>query len=189
MNNMLRMIDTVTSADGLMMVPGFLIGSMAFSLGADILCDQFGRKRLPIMDFSWKVSSIVLGVFLIRYSIEMFTGPFGAKSRVLSALEKLADDKAASTMRPTAVDVMAAAITYWYPIPDKMVADHVLSPEQEVLRNFLAKQPGDFTYHIVREYTDNTEDEVLFTVGVGKRRAAVVWTEALSRLIAQKYNI
>lgn len=186
MDKMLRIVDMVTSADGLVMVPGLLLGSLSFSIGADILCDQFGFDRLPIMKFSWKVSSIVLGVFLVRYGIEIFIGPLGAKSRVSTALENFLVDKVASTTRPTAENAMAAAIMYKYPIPVKTVFDHKLSPEQRVLRDFLAKQPGDFTYYIVREYLDDTEDEVLFTVGSGNTRAAVVWTDALSNRIAQK---
>ena len=171
-----RGVDFITSVDGLNAMFPFLTGSMVLSIGMDILFVVLDVPRVHIMPISLKLSAIVFGSFLCRAGLELVLGrSLGIKVRteqyVANALSRQ--------------DVVRAAILYHYPVPAKIRADHEPTPAQRQLAARLALEPQDFTYHVVQEHRDDTEDVVMFTVGAGKRRAAVVWTEALAGALGE----
>ena len=176
---MYRGLDFITSLDGLCMIPTFLIGAWVLSVGLEIVFISFGAPPISLMGGAWRCAGAVFGAGICRIGVQAITGPLGAKTYV----ERTVSTALSKATAPSCAVVVRAAILYHYPIPDEIRADAARTPAMQRLAGMLTDENPGFTYYVVQENTDDTDDVVLFTVGSGQRKAAIVWTSALAKML------
>lgn len=179
MQSVFRGLDFVTGLDGLCMIVPFIIGAKILSLGTNLILFIVGGPPVHLMGAAWTCAGIVSGAWLCRLGVEVVVGPLGTKSYTVHRVEHAVGAALLRAAAPSCEDTVRAAILYRYPIPD-VCANTERTPEMQRLAEMLADENPGFTYHVVQEHADDTDDVVLFTVGTGRRKAAVVWTDALA---------